>query len=254
MLRRFFLAEPVRDELVELGDAQAHHLLHVMRASVGDRVVLFDGTGLEYMAQVQQLGRRDVLLRITSQQAVDREPARAVTLAVAMPKGDRQDWLVQKATELGVKRLIPWVCQRSVATAKATAKAAASTKRWQRIVIEASKQCHRTRLMTVDRPLPFAAVVQGQSEPLRLLAAPRRDHLDPVVADAFLPLRQALEQPNNPVAPVVIGIGPEGGWTDDELRLAVDQNWRLIGLGDRILRTETAAIAAAAYVLLSDHA
>ena len=146
MSKRFFSDPTIPTDAVgrsvELSAAEAHHLIHVMRAKAGQTVELFDGCGSEFTAEIQRVGRSQVELLITAQRKVDREPPVALTLAVALPKGDRQRWLVEKATELGVSCLVPLVTARGVAQPVDRA-----IERLRQSVIEASKQCGRNRLM-----------------------------------------------------------------------------------------------------------
>lgn len=236
MNRRFFSETPITGDSVTLADSEAHHLLHVLRATVGDQVTLFDGSGHEFAAEVSELGRREVGLRVVSKQVADRESPRNVTLAVALPKGDRQKTLVEKCVELGVATLIPLTTERGVAQPKMSA-----LQKLRRGVIEASKQCGRNRLMEISRATAFSDLVQSDcdakenADALRVLAHPY---------DA-VPLDELLGSTTHG-QPIHAAIGPEGGFSDDEIALAVQGGWQPIQLGARILRIETAAIAIAA--------
>ncbi len=115
MSDRYFVESPVASDRAVLTGAEAHHLLHVMRAKAGTRVTLFDGSGWEFDAVVQRTGRNEVELAIAGRQEIDREARIAVTLGVALPKGERQRWLVEKAVELGVARLVPLETEHGVA-------------------------------------------------------------------------------------------------------------------------------------------
>ena len=119
MSERYFCENPLTSETVYLTGPEAHHLAGVMRAAAGDRITLFNGAGIECEASILRLSKREVELRIEHRQAADREATRNLTLAVALPKGDRQKWLIEKAVELGVSRLIPMVTERSVVRLKA---------------------------------------------------------------------------------------------------------------------------------------
>src|SRR6185369_1356862 len=147
MSERFFSPHPISAGGMMLDGPEAHHLLHVMRASVGDEVTLFDGSGAEFRATVVTLRRADAELRIVERNEIDRELPFALVVGVALPKGDRQKWLVEKLTELGVTTLVPLVTERSVAQP-----AAAAVDRLRRYVIEAAKQCGRNRLMKIAEP------------------------------------------------------------------------------------------------------
>src|SRR6185436_15410174 len=147
MSERFFVEQPITGSTAELVEAEAQHLAKVMRAAVGDEVVLFDGSGAEFAAKVARLSKSVVLLEIVERREINREPRVELTLAVALPKGERQKWLVEKLTELGATRLIPLITERGVAQPVESA-----LDRLRRGVIEASKQCGRNRLMEIAAP------------------------------------------------------------------------------------------------------
>lgn len=231
MSERFFCETPITGDAAVLAGAEAHHLLHVMRLRAGARVVLFDGSGDEFPAEVRTCGRRDVQLAVLAREAVDRETPSPLTLAVAMPKGDRQRWLVEKLTELGVSRVVPIVTQRTVNKLSDSARA-----KLDRAVIEACKQCRRNRLMVIAPPAPWAEVCGDAQLGTRWLLHPGGEPPDIGVAS---------REPAAGDPPAMVAVGPEGGFTDDEAAAAASSGWRLVSLGPRILRTETAAVAAA---------
>jgi 16S rRNA (uracil1498-N3)-methyltransferase len=238
MSERFFVDRPITNEQAVLHGPEAHHLLHVMRAKVGEEVILFDGSGSEFAARVMNLGKAQVELQVLSSTVVNRESAIELTLAVALPKGDRQKWLVEKAVELGVTRIVPLTTKRSVAEASASA-----LDRLRRTVIEASKQSGRNRLLEIGDPQDWRQAVQSLApEGLRILADPGGKPLG-----AFWPRSEKTAT----LPPIVAAIGPEGGFTDEEINLAQSTNWTRVGLGPRILRVETAALAIAAWILAS---
>jgi 16S rRNA (uracil1498-N3)-methyltransferase len=234
MSDRYFVETPIDSDRATLTGAEAHHLLHVMRAKCGANVVLFDGSGAEFIAQVEKIGRSEVELSILSRQEIERELPLRITLGVALPKGDRQKWLVEKAVELGVAELTPLKTERAVAQPIDQA-----LDRLKRSAIEASKQCGRNRLMEIQRPKSWAEFVQDSDvEPCRLLAHPQGSY---AVGDPP-PL---VEPPKS----VFLAIGPEGGFTSDEVALATNAGWHTIDLGRRILRIETAAVLMTAIVM-----
>ena len=229
MSERFFVERSLNGDQATLVDTEAHHLIHVMRGRPGDRVTLFDGTGMEYTAEVTKVGRGEVALTIVDQKIVDRELPIHLTLAVAMPKGDRQRWLVEKAVELGVSRLVPLRTARSVAQPESGAIC-----RMVRWVIGASKQCGRNRLMEIADPVDWAQLLDDRSGGLvRLFAHPGGQNLTPGgYADSDSKT-------------VIAAVGSEGGFADDEVAAANDAGWQAVGLGRRILRVETAAMVMA---------
>ena len=232
MSRRFFSQSPIGPGAHRLDGSEAHHLIHVMRAQPGDTFVLFDGSGHEFAATVTTVARKEVDFLVGDRTTPDRELPRPVRLYVALPRGDRQEWLVQKAVEVGVTSLTPWHTDRSVARLKPK-----SLERLQRTVIEASKQCGRNVLMEIDEPRPFHDAVQQADVSMAFLA-----HLD-----VEQPLSQRWTWNHTADRGVALGIGPEGGFTEEEVALALAHRWQTVSLGPRILRSETAAITLAAW-------
>lgn len=235
MSQRFFVETPIDGERAVLSGDEARHLASVMRAAVGDEAVLFDGSGDEFLARIERIGKREIELAVIARQAPPRELARAITLAIALPKGERQKWLVEKATELGVARLVPLVTQRGVAQP-----VDAALDRLRRGVIEAAKQCGRNRLMEIAPPQSIGDFLEATPPgDVRLLADP-----------TGLPLSSLDVAPKNEA--IHFAIGPEGGFAPDELAQAHSAGWHVVSLGPRILRIETAAIALAAWAALSE--
>jgi 16S rRNA (uracil1498-N3)-methyltransferase len=183
------------------------------------------------------VGRSAVELRIVARHEVDRELPFELSVGVALPKGERQKWLVEKLTELGVTTLIPLETQRGVAQPNA-----AALGRLARYVVEAAKQCRRNRLMKIATPQAWSDWILPADAPnekpveRRLLAHPRGKPLPQV--DLSLPLSTRL------------AIGPEGGFTESEIEVADRYGWQPVDLGPRVLRVETAAVALAATLAL----
>jgi len=229
MSERFFITtQPVGDHAVLEGD-EARHLMRVLRAKVGDMVSLFDGGGREWPARVVSLGRDRVELDAGTP-AIDSLPAAIpLTLAVALPKGDRQKWMVEKLTELGAARLVPLETTRGVAEATASAQA-----RLERVVIEACKQCGRNTLMEIAAGRPLD----------RLLAEVPACACVVIAHPGCRPLAADIVPPT--ATEIIALVGPEGGFTDEELGVADRAGVIRVSLGHQILRVETAAIALAA--------
>ena len=233
MTDRYFSEIPISEDRIRLAGAEAHHLIHVMRAKPGGRVVLFDGSGAEFDARVQRVERAEAELAVLARREADRELPLELTLGVALPKGDRQRWLVEKAVELGVGRIVPLVTARSVAQPVEQA-----LSRLRRTVIEASKQCGRNRLLQIGRPQAWADYVAETAEvPCRLLAQPHGGHPDGGLLSAA-----------DLSGGVCLAVGPEGGFTEGETAPAVAAGWRTVDLGPRTLRVETAALLLVAMV------
>lgn len=227
MSERFFSAAPITGDTATLADQEAHHLLHVMRLKVGAGVTLFDGSGAEFAAEVRQTGRRALELAVLSRREVDRELRTRVTIATALPKGDRQRWLVEKLTELGAARLQILEAERSVAKLTSS-----GLEKLRRAVIEASKQCGRNRLMEIGEPIALTDYLAGAAVTgVKLFAHPTGQPMS--------------ESPAADQATTVV-VGPEGGFSDAEVALAEESGWASVSLGARIMRTETAAVSVAA--------
>jgi 16S rRNA (uracil1498-N3)-methyltransferase len=225
MADRFFTPDALSTGDYVLKGAEAHHLAAVRRIEQGHRVTLFNGDGLEYQAEVVSVGKRSVHLHITSSSSPRRELQFPLVVASALPKGDRADFLIEKLTELGTTRFVPLIAERSVVRPKH-----AVVEKYQRAVIEASKQCGRNELMIVETPC-------GWHEFLARSDLPEKRVVLHVGSEVHLITR--------PACGVVIAIGPEGGFTAGEIESAVERGWQTLSLGPRVLRVETAAIAAA---------
>jgi 16S rRNA (uracil1498-N3)-methyltransferase len=246
MADRYYVSQPIQGDRVTLVESEAHHLARVMRAQPGTEVVLFDGTGGEFTARVEQVTRHEVVLSVGARIEIDREPALRVTLGVALPKGDRQRWLIEKAVELGVARLVPIETKRGVAQP-----AANTLDRLERAVIESAKQCGRNRLMEIAAPRTWQEFVRtAPANAPRLVAHPASAVGATMVAPTALhKICQPQLMPSG--SEIWLAVGPEGGLTDEEIQEALTRGWQAVDLGSRILRVETAALALAAYCLLS---
>lgn len=230
MSQRYYCSEPITGPQVLLAGSEAHHLLHVMRAQPGTQVVLLDGHGSEFDAEVTACGRSTVELAVGAQRSNDRELPMELVLGIPLPKGDRQRWLVEKAVELGVCRLVPLRTERSASSSDGSPGA-----KLARYVIEATKQCGRNRLMEIAPPCAWDEWLR-QSASRRLVA-----HF------GGQPIGEVDLQSSQPT---LLAIGPEGGFTDEEAAQALADGWQLVDLGRRVLRMETAAVALAAAVAL----
>lgn len=232
---RYYSEEPIADcSSVVLAGQEAQHLLRVMRAKVGDQIELFDGSGEAFLATIAEAKRNEAVLEIASRETVDRELPADVTIGVALPKGDRQRWLIEKATELGCTKIVPLQTQRGVSQPVDKA-----IERLRRYVIEASKQCGRNRLMEIAAPVEWSHWLADFDETsTRLVAHPRK--LWPGELGDSDRASCSAEELLAPGRNMAIAVGPEGGFTDEEITAAVEHGWRPIDLGPRILRIETA--------------
>jgi 16S rRNA (uracil1498-N3)-methyltransferase len=233
MADRYYVNWPLAPGPVTITGPEAHHLATVCRLRPGDRVSLFNGDGREYAAEVEQVARRDVALRVTGVETPQRELPFALEVAAPLPKGDRAHFLIEKLTELGVTAFVPLQTRRSVVHPRE-----AKREKLERHVIEASKQCGRNVLMTVAGLVEWEAYCRRRDLPARRLLA------HPGQAAGFRPARQDL----------AVAVGPEGGFIEEEVALARECGWELVGLGPRVLRVETAALVLAALAAVSSPA
>ena len=208
-------------------------MVKVRRVAVGDSVELFDGKGRAVLAQVHRIERDQVQMAISGEAPGSPAPACSLTLATAVPKGDRFDWIVEKATELGVAKLAPLATSRSSVDPRPT-----KLDRLRKIIIEASKQCRRNTLMELGRPEDLTGLLRNQRESFRYIADPSGT----MMARVPLPKRDTH---------AVLAVGPEGGFSEEELALAVSLGWVPISLGPQILRIETAGLVGSSYLIAS---
>ncbi|NDD64278.1 MAG: 16S rRNA (uracil(1498)-N(3))-methyltransferase [Acidobacteria bacterium] len=243
MQRHRFHAPPgtLSAETIDLDAAESHHLARVLRLRAGDVVFAFDGEGREWECEVAASHHRSSRLAIRRQLEDTVESALDLTLAQALTRGDRFDLIVQKATELGVTRIIP-VSSEHAETRKSVDRTEPRLERWQRISLEALKQCGRRRLVTITGPVPFPALCQELSGAPAVIFSERGGRPFPTTTTPTTrPTTTPTTRPNRGLTLVV---GPEGGWSEAELSLASTHGLIPVHLGPRILRTETAAIAA----------
>ena len=218
---------------LELTGTAANHVSRVLRLRPGDPLILFDGAGGEYTATVAALTRDAVQVTVGEYLDVTRESPLRVTLAQGISRGERMDVVVQKATELGVQRIVPVLAERTVVRLNYV-QAANRLRHWRAIAIAACEQCGRNRLPEITSPMSLQDfLVSDYPEGLRLVLSPEGG-------------LTARELPASPAATLLIG--PEGGLSDAERSAALAAQFTGMVLGPRILRTETAALAALAVI------
>jgi 16S rRNA (uracil1498-N3)-methyltransferase len=242
MTRRRWIAEHWDEATAMIDGAQAEHLARVLRAQPGMEADVVAG-GRVFHAQVAAVTlageKSEVRFNLTAELVAD--PALPVTLVLAMYKFDRMEWAIEKATELGVAAIAPVIARR---TEKHLAQAAEKrAERWRRIAHEASQQARRSDVPLIDDPVPLAQRVRAASAATRIVLAEqeRTMTLRHAIAEAMAAARNEMPQ-------MEFAIGPEGGWAPDEEALFDANGWRAASLGPRIVRAETAAIAALAVI------
>lgn len=238
-MHRFFV-EPtlLQGDLAELPAETAHQVRNVLRMGPGDRLLLLDNQGWQVEAELVEATRRQVAVRLLERSPAFGEPTRHVTLYQSLLKKDNFEWVLQKGTELGISRFVPLITERTVIserTLKPTKLA-----RWQRILTEAAEQCRRARIPQLVPAQTFAEALASQP-PDTLCLIPALSATTPLTTLlADLPTHTALF------------IGPEGGFSPAEVSQAQANGLLAVTLGPRTLRAETAAVAAAALLLLND--
>ncbi|HEX5092298.1 MAG TPA: 16S rRNA (uracil(1498)-N(3))-methyltransferase [Burkholderiales bacterium] len=231
---RFFADLPLRaGSTVRLPEDAAHHAVHVLRLRPGDEVTLFHGRGGEYAGRIAAIDRLRVSVDVLSHHPIERESPVALILVQGVSAGEKMDFTVQKATELGVAAIQPVVCERSTGRL-AGERAELKRTHWRRVAVSACEQCGRNRVPEVRAVLTLAEYCRApQAEGGRLLLSPRSE----------LKLGAAAGRAGGPVT---LAAGPEAGFSDAEEAALVQARFTPVRLGPRVLRTETAAIAALA--------
>lgn len=214
--------------VVQLPEDVVVHLGRVLRLQPGDPCVLFNGDGQDYSARIEHLGKRDGTVRITDRTPVQRESPLKITLIQSIARGEKMDWILQKSTELGVSAIVPVNSQRSEVKL-AGERAAKRVAHWREVIISACEQSGRAVVPALSAPVDLKALTV--SAPLRLI-------LDPLATGGVRDLDlTGIEE-------IAIAIGPEGGWSELDLVQLAAMGFAGMQLGPRVLRTETAGLAA----------
>ncbi len=237
-MRRFYV-EPgtVRGRQISLGQELVHRLSRVLRMRPGEQFVIFDGSGREWVVELREMSRREAVAAIVGQAEPPPAPEVSLTLYMGLIKEPRFELVLEKATELGVEAIVPVVTKRSVV--RPWKEGGAKQERWRRLIIEATEQCRRARPPALLPPVPLEKAVR-EAQGLRLL---------PWEGEGQRGLREALREEGEGQRQVSLLVGPEGGLELEEVELARKAGFRVVSLGRRILRAETAALAAVAAVM-----
>lgn len=234
-LTRVLVAQPlVEGAEIVLPEGPAAHLTRVLRLAVGDACIAFNGDGFDYAATLASVGKRDARLRIRGRTPVDRESPLRIVLVQGVARGEKMDMILQKATELGVDAVVPVWSQRSEVKLDA-ARAAKRLEHWRNVVASACEQCGRAVVPDVSEPLALAAALSA----MPAAAGERRLLLDPAGT-------QSLASMSPVDGGLRLAVGPEGGWSPVDRGQLAAAGFEGLRLGPRILRTETAGLAAIA--------
>jgi len=234
MARRRFFVDEIHSGHAHIRGEDAHHLTRVLRVETGQKYEISDNSNV-YLAEIEA-ARKDLVSFAVLEKLAAPEARVHITAAVALIKFDRFEWLVEKATELGVDRIVPFEAGRSE---KGLDRAATKrVERWRKIARESSEQSRRSRLPEVDDPVSFSDVIAMESG--YRLALEEQAGARPILT--------VLPQKHEPGATVSLLVGPEGGWTERERSSFTEGGWMPASLGSTVLRTETAAISAIAVI------
>lgn len=217
---------------IKLDDKAAHHVARVLRAKVGDALVLFNGQGGEYESVIEHIDKRGVEVFVSAFVDRERESPLSICLAQGLARGEKMDFIVQKAVELGVTQIMPLITERCNVRLEGE-REEKRLNHWQSVAISACEQCGRNRVPVISAPLTLKAWLPAAQAHLSFVLSP---HVRATFTEEALPAG----------ASVILLIGPEGGLSDQEVELALQNGFLPLSLGPRILRTETAAMAAMA--------
>ena len=227
---RFLISKsPIIDQNTVISGTDYKHIVKVLRLRLGSEITLFDEDSFEHIGVITHVGTKDIKVKIKESRLVTRESRLSITLLQGLPKGDKMDLIVEKATELGVNTIVP------VTTERSQVKNTRRLKRWQRIALESSKQCGRINPPSVEEVKELISAINlYKNRCLRLI----------FYENAEVNLRNYVRNINEPPITIVLFIGPEGGFSEKEVDLAMKCDFIPLSLGPRIFRTETAGIVA----------
>ncbi len=222
----------ITGKLVQLEETASHHLSKVLRMQAGRELILFNGTGGEFTAIIQEVSKKYVTVAVAEHIADNRESPLQLELAIGISRGERFEWVLQKATELGVTKITPLITERTEVKVGGD-RQEKLVDRWQQIVISACEQCQRNLLPELSAPVQISEWLTAVNSDLRFVL----HHRD----SKTLPAEQKPQS-------VTLLIGPEGGLSESEISQAQAKDFNALTLGPRVLRTETAPVAAISLV------
>lgn len=217
------------DTDISLTKEQAHYLATVLRMRKNDKVYLFNNEDAEYLAIINELDKKSANLSVISKQICERESTLNTTLGIGMARGQHMDFAIQKSVELGVNRIVPLITEFSNVKVSED-RVENKLQHWQQIIIHAAEQCGRTHIPQLFKPQKVNEFIISDKDALKIIFHPETD----------VTITQIKENPQS----VSILIGPEGGFSESEIELATQNNFKLLTLGPRVLRAETAVVSA----------
>ncbi len=234
---RFFVSNPIvsKQEIVVSG-REARHMQRVLRLKLGDKVDIFDGTGKEYRSEILRQDNQTLRLRILETTTPNRESPLTIIMGQSLVKGNKMDFIIQKATELGVSEVFPFVSSRSI-TYLDKGRIEHRVNRWRRIAVQSSKQCGRLIPLRIEAVAKFEDVLERAS------LATKRIILWEKGTRNLTSLFRERNGTASPSQSVYFLVGPEGGFSEEEIKRAEGAHFVPVGLGSRILRVETAGLS-----------
>jgi len=250
MQKYFVPSAQFGDQSIQITGNDAHHIMNVMRLKPGAKILVSDGEKREAVVVIEQCGADGVEARIVEMRDFDREPTVQVTIAQSLPKGDKMELIIQKCTEIGAVHFMPFISERTVVQYDSK-KEAKRLERWGKIAKEAAEQSHRNVVPTIASSMNWKALTaQFASYDLVLICyEDERGTMLRDVLEAFAPTQGDMQGSMAKQARMMVVIGPEGGFAAQEIHSAVEAGARCVSLGRRILRAETAGMAACACIM-----
>ena len=233
-MHRFYHPNTINiNESLFMDNPSSHHALRVMRVKINDQIILFNGDGSDYQGKVINLKKNQIEVLIISKKVINHESHLKITLLQALTSNDKMDWIIQKATELGISEIQPVICDRSIIKIKDN-KTEKKLLRWRQISISACEQCGRAKIPHIHPPQDLSNYLEKNKifkKNLKIILSPdAKKNLNDI---EFMSTKQEIS----------VLIGPEGDFTKKELELAIKKGFLSVKIGPRILRTETAPIS-----------
>jgi len=231
MSRFYVKPSDIKNNNIHISGEEAHHVLDVMRLKKGDSIAAFDGEGKEFEGVIKEVKKSEVIMEIIKTRTLDTQEAIHITLAQAIPKKAKIDYIIEKCVELGVSRIIPITTNRTLVKFD-NEKSEAKLKRWEKIIVSASKQCGRLTIPRIEKLTSVTEVIKDIDKyDLPLMACLYKDTKE---------LKELISGFKG--KKIIIFIGPEGDFTAEEIGAAKNKGAKLISLGPRVLKTDTAAL------------
>ena len=250
-MSRFFVSRDSVDldnHRITITGEDVKHIRNVLRCMPGDALELSDGSGMDYDVAIESIEKDSILTKIVNERPNKTEPPVNITLFQGIPKADKMEYIIQKCVELGVVKIVPVMTARTVVRVENARDAASKTARWKRIALEAAKQCDRGAVPQVEEPVRLEmALKMAESCDLRLL--PYEEETEVNLRKHLQDYKESNTGESGRISNIALFIGPEGGFTTDEVQKSVKSGFKSVTLGPRILRTETAGVAVIAIMM-----